>query len=211
MWDRQGTGRLLAGVLIPAGVALGVSTATLPTQSSDVVDDLLSGRVAVVHATDTYDVPPDAFPDDPLLRYASGQYTADPEAKPPIRMAGAMAAAAITSGRSPADAVLLSRFLFLGLTVINAGLLAAILRRWRPQHLLAGLVMYTWSPIVLLHGQAKFDTLVATFALLAGLSLVRAQSLAAVAREDRRSSSLAAGTCLSCELASDRAAGIWRA
>ena len=64
------------------------------------------------------------------------------------------------------------RLVFLGVTLLNLGLIAAILRRWRPRHLLAGLVLYGWSPVVALHGQAKFDSLMATFALLAVLLLV---------------------------------------
>lgn len=181
VWDRPATSRLLIGVLAPAGLALLVSTLALPTQSSDIVDYLLSGRVAVVHGADPSLVPPDDFPDDPFLPYASGNYTDDPEAKPPIWLGAAAGAAALTSESSPADAILTTRVLFLGLTVANTGLIAAILRRWRPRHLLAGLVLYTWNPIVLVHGQAKFDTLMATFALLAGYALVRARPVATVA------------------------------
>jgi hypothetical protein len=180
-WDRPATRRMLAAVLVPAALALGVSTLALPTQSSDIVDYLLSGRVAVVHGANPFETPPDAFPDDPLLPYASGRYTADPEAKPPVWLGAAIGAAAVTADAPPADAVLITRILFLALTALNATLIALILRRWRPRHLLAGLALYTWSPVVLLHGQAKFDTLMATFALLAGLALAHARPVASIA------------------------------
>jgi hypothetical protein len=180
-WDRPATRRTLAFVLVPAAIALGVSTLAFPTQSSDIVDYLLSGRVAIVHGESPYTTAPDAFPDDPLRPYASGRYTTDPEAKPPVWLGAAIGAAALTADAEPADAVLTARMLFLALTILNATLIAVILRRWRPRHVLAGLVLYTWSPVVLLHGQAKFDTLMATFALLAGLALVHARPVASIA------------------------------
>lgn len=180
-WDRPATRRALAAVIIPAAIALGVSTFAFPTQSSDIVDYLLSGRVAVVHGASPYDTPPDAFPDDPLLPYSSGRYTTDPEAKPPVWLGAAMGAAALTANAAPADALLTARVLFMAMTAVNTLLIALILRRWRPNHLLAGLILYTWSPIVLLHGQAKFDTLMATFALLAGLALVASRPMTSIA------------------------------
>ena len=170
-WDRAATARTLLAVLLPALAFLTVSAFALPTQSSDMVDYLLSGRVAAEHGASPYDVAPDAFPDDPLLPYASGTYTDDAEAKPPVWIAFAVAVAAV-AGDDPAGAVLVVRLVFLGITLLNLGLIAAILRRWRPRHLLAGLVLYGWSPVVALHGQAKFDSLMATFALLAVLLLV---------------------------------------
>lgn len=181
VWDRPATRRALAVILVPAAIALSASAFALPTLSSDLIDYVLSGRVAAVHGANPYVAVPDDFPDDPLLPYASGNYTDDPEAKPPIWIAGAIAAAALSAGSGPADSVLIARLLFLGVTVLNAGLIAAILHRWRPRHLMAGLVMYTWSPVVLFHGQAKFDSLMATFALLAALALVQARPLMSMA------------------------------
>jgi hypothetical protein len=170
-WDRAASAGTLLAVLLPAVVFVTVSAFALPTQSGDVIDYLLSGRVAAEHGASPYGVAPDAFPDDPLRPYASGTYTDDAEAKPPVWIAFAVAMAAV-AGDDPAVAVLVARLVFLGITLLNLGLIAAILRRWRPQHLLAGLVLYGWSPVVTLHGQAKFDSLMATFALLAALLLV---------------------------------------
>ena len=170
-WDRPSSRRTLVAVLVPAVAFLTVSAFALPTQSSDMVDYLLSGRVAAEHGASPYEVAPDTYPDDPLLPYASGTYTADAEQKPPIWIAGAVALAAV-AGDDPATAVLVVRLAFLAVTLVNTALVAAVLHRWRPRHLLAGLVLYAWSPVVALHGQAKFDTLMATFVLLAALLLV---------------------------------------
>lgn len=178
-WGRAPSRRALTAVLVPAAVLLTVSALALPTQSSDMIDYVLSGRVAAAHGASPYDVPPDAFPDDPLLPYASGTYTDDAEQKPPIWIAAAVGLAAV-GGDDPAVVILVLRLTFLALTFLNLGLIAAVLQRWRPRHLLAGLVLYGWSPIIALHGQAKFDTLMATFALVAALLLVTRRSLGVI-------------------------------
>ena len=170
-WNRPADRRSLLAVLLPAVLLLTVAALALPTQSSDMVDYLLSGRVATEHGASPYEVAPRSFPDDPLLPFASGDYTDDAEAKPALWISAAVAIAAV-AGDDPAVAVLVLRLVFLAVSLVNLGLVAAILRRWRPQHLLAGLVLYGWSPVVALHGQAKFDSLMATFALLAALLLV---------------------------------------
>lgn len=170
-WGRASSRRSLTAVLVPATCFLTVSAFALPTQSSDMIDYLLSGRVAAVHGGSPYRDAPDAFPDDPLLPYASGTYTVDAEQKPPVWITAAVGVAAV-AGDDPAVAVLVVRLAFLGVTVVNLGLIAAVLARWRPRHVLAGLVLYGWSPVVALHGQSKSDTLMATFALLAALLLV---------------------------------------
>lgn len=170
-WRRPSTQKTLLAVLLPATAFLTVSALALPTQSNDIIDYLLSGRVAAAQGASPYDVPPDAFPDDPLLPYASGIYTDDPEQKPPVWIGAAVGVAAV-AGDDPATAVMVFRLFFLVVNLINLWLIAAVLRRWRPDHVLAGLVLYAWNPIVALHGQAKFDTLMATFALTAALLLV---------------------------------------
>ena len=170
-WNRPAGRRSLLAVLLPAVVLLTVAAFALPTQSSDMVDYLLSGRVATEHGASPYEVAPRSFPDDPLLPFASGDYTDDAEAKPALWITAAVAIAAV-AGDDPAVAVLVLRLVFLAVNLLNLGLIAATLRRRRPQHLLAGLVLYGWSPVVALHGQAKFDSLMATFALLAALLLV---------------------------------------
>lgn len=177
-WGQPATRRTLVAVLVPAGVLLSISALALPTQSSDIIDYVLSGRVAAVHGESPYEVAPDAFPEDPLLAYASGTYTSDPEQKPPVWIGGAVGAAALTSDADPADAILATRLMFLTLTFVNIGIIVAVLNRWRPRHLLAGVVIYAWNPIVLMHGPSRFDTLMATFALLAALFLVHGRNRA---------------------------------
>jgi hypothetical protein len=181
VWRRPATRRGLSAVLIPATIILTASAIALPTQSGDIIDYLLSGRVSAVHGASPYEVPPDAFPDDALLPYASGTYTSDPEAKPPVWIAAAVGAAALTATASPADMVLVARLLFLALTALNVWLIALILRRWRPEHVLAGLIIYAWSPIVAHHGPFRFDTLMVSFALMAALLLVLDRHAAAMA------------------------------
>ena len=169
-WNRQANRTTLAAVIVPAVVFLAISAAALPTQSSDMIDYLLSGRVSSEYGSSPYTVPPDTFPDDPLLPYASGTYTVDGELKPPVWISVAVGMATI-AGDEPGRAVLTVRLTFLAVNLLNLCLIAAVLWR-RADRLLSGLVLYGWSPIVALHGQAKFDPLMATFALLAALLLV---------------------------------------
>lgn len=179
-WRRAATRRAVAVVLVPAACILVASAVALPTQSSDIVDYLLSGRVGAVYGESPYLVPPDAFPDDPLRPYASGNYTSDIEAKPPVWIAWAVGTAALTAALGPAEMVLVARLLFLALTLLNIGLIAAVLVRWRPEHLATGLVLFAWSPIVAMHGPFRFDTLMVTFALLGALLLVYGRYSAAM-------------------------------
>lgn len=179
-WRRRATRATLLAVVLPATTFMMLSAVALPTQSSDIVDYLLSGRVAATHGQSPYVVAPNAFPDDPLLPYANGTYTTDTEQKPPVWIGAAVGVAAV-AGDQPARAVLTFRAFFLAMSLLNLGLIAMVLRRWRPDHLLAGLVLYGWNPIVTLHAQAKFDTVMATFALTAALLLVTGRRQASVA------------------------------
>ncbi len=173
-WDRAADRKSLAAVLVPTVVFLAISAAALPTQSSDMIDYLLSGRVSSEHGASPYTIPPDAFPDDPLLPYASGTYTVDGELKPPVWIGTAVGMARI-AGDEPGRAVLTVRLVFLAVNLVNLCLIAAVLGR-QAGKLLSGLALYGWSPILALHGQAKFDPLMATFALLAALLLVTARN-----------------------------------
>jgi hypothetical protein len=179
-WGRRSTPWGLVAVLLPATVFLTLSALALPSLSNDIVDYVLSGRVAATYGASPYEVAPDTFPDDPLRPYATGDYTTDPESKPPVWIAAAIIGAAV-GGDDPAAAVLTFRLGFLVMSLANLALVAAVLRRWRPDHLLAGLVLYGWNPIVVMHGQSKFDTLMASFALLAALFVISSRRYAAVA------------------------------
>ena len=179
-WRRRATPAALLCVVGPAVLFTAIGALAMPTQSGDVVDYLLSGRVAAEHGASPYEVAPDAFPTDPLRPFASGDYTTDTEQKPPVWIGAAVGVAAL-AGDDPAMAVQAFRGVFALVNLVNLWLLLLVLRRWRPDHLLAGLVLYGWSPIITTHAQAKFDVLMATFALLAAVALVHERRYAVVA------------------------------
>lgn len=170
-WGRPARAGTLLAVVVPAALFCVLGALAMPTQSSDVVDYLLSGRVASEHGSSPYTTSPETFPDDPLLPFASGDYTADAEQKPPIWIGIAVGVSAV-AGDQPATAVLVFRSFFALVSMLNLALIWLVLRRWRPNHVLAGLVTYGWSPVVTMHAQAKFDVVMALFALAAALALV---------------------------------------
>jgi hypothetical protein len=59
------------------------------------------------------------------------------------------------------------RVFFLVTNLLNLVLVGWIVRRLRPELLVAGLVAYGWNPIVITAGQSKVDTVMALFILLA--------------------------------------------
>lgn len=170
-WGRRASTRTTLAVGVPTLAFLVLSALALPTQSSDIVDYVLTGRVAAAHGANPHEVAPDAFPDDPVLPYASRRYTDEPQRKPPVWTSAAVALAAL-AGDDPATAVLVFRFGFLALSLANVALIGALLRRWRPEHALAGVVLYAWNPVVALHGQSRTDTLMAFLALLGAFLLI---------------------------------------
>ncbi|MGA8211053.1 MAG: hypothetical protein WB798_12970, partial [Nocardioidaceae bacterium] len=179
-WRRPATRAALAAVVVPAVLFSALGASALPTQSGDIVDYLLSGRIAAVHGASPYQVAPEAFPDDPLLPFASGDYTADAEQKPPIWIGAAVGVSAV-AGDQPATAVHVFRLVLAGFSMANLLLLWVVLRRRRPEHLLAGLLLYGWNPVVTTHGQAKLDVVMATFALLGAWALLSGRRQGAVA------------------------------
>ena len=170
-WGRPARPGALLAVVVPAVVFTVLGALAMPTQSSDIIDYLLSGRVASEHEASPYVAPPASFPEDPLLPYASGDYTQDAEQKPAVWIAIAVSVS-VVAGDDPATAVLVFRAFLATVSLMNLALIWSVLRRWRPQHVLAGLVTYGWSPVVTLHAQAKFDVVMALFTLAAALALV---------------------------------------
>ncbi|MBA2579021.1 MAG: hypothetical protein H0V05_20670 [Euzebyaceae bacterium] len=169
-WNRPATRRALLAVALSGMAFMTLSALALPTQSSDIYDYILKGRMATVYGVNPYQVAPDEFPDDPLYPYASGQFTVHPEKKPPTWIYVTIAWSAL-AGDDPVTNLLVYRFGFLALNLLNVALIIAFLRRWRPEALLAGVALYAWNPIVILHGQAKTDTLMTSFVLLAAVLL----------------------------------------
>jgi hypothetical protein len=169
-WDRPARRGPLALVAGTSVLLLGISAAALPNVSTDVYNYMARGRLASAHGVSPYRVAVDAFPDDPAYRYASHRFTSEPGGKPAVFMLLDVALTAL-AGDSVVRTLLAYRATLFALAVASLALLAAILRRVAPRRLLAGLVIFGWSPIVTFHAPGKSDTAMA-FLLLVALWLV---------------------------------------
>ena len=171
-WRRSATRLRLALIVGVAVVAFGLTALALPTLDSDIFSYVADGRVAAVHGANPEIVAPAAYPDDPIVRYASPLYRGVVgDNKLPL-WTDITALLARAGGDDPVANLLLYRAVFLTANLLNLALVALILRRLRPDLLLAGLALYGWNPIVISTGQSKVDTLMATFVLLSVLGIV---------------------------------------
>jgi hypothetical protein len=169
-WGRAAERGPLALVVGTSLLLLGISAVALPNVSTDVYNYIARGRVASAHGLSPYRVAVDAFPEDPAYRYASHRFTAEPGGKLPVFMLLDVALTA-AAGDSVVRALFAYRIALFGLAAASLALVAAILRVLAPRHLLAGLVIFGWSPIVTFHAPAKSDTAMA-FLLLVALWLL---------------------------------------
>jgi hypothetical protein len=162
-WDRPGrrAAWLVGGI---AATTFAISAVAMPTTNSDVYDYILFGRVAAVHGEDPHVTFPDEFADDPIYPYSSHQYTGRPDNKLPAWTLLTVGLARF-GGDSPVTNVLLYRSALAALNLGSLALVALIVRRVRPQSVVAALAIFGLNPIVALLGPSKTDSLMAFFLL----------------------------------------------
>jgi hypothetical protein len=170
-WNREVHSSSLFVALVTALLFFSMIACALPNADSDIYDYMVYARVAAVHNSNPYYVAPNQFPDDPIYPYSSPRYNVYTDNKLP-----AWQLISILLARLAGDDVVVNlfvyRFTFLLFNAANIALIAIILRKLHPWHLLAGVVMYAWNPIVVVYGQSKTDTVMVFFLLLAILLLV---------------------------------------
>ena len=171
-WGREATARRLAVVLVPAVIACAVSAFALPTASTDIFDYIAFGRVAAVHDANPYEIPPSAFPDDPVYPYASPAHRDDPDNKLPAWMLLNRALAEV-AGDDVVGNLLVYRFALAALNIASLALVVAIASRAFPSAALAGAVLYGWNPVVVVYGASKTDTAMVFLFLLGVVFLAR--------------------------------------
>lgn len=170
-WERTVPTRLL---LIVAAMGLLFSFTnvwSLPNLNTDIYNYIMRGRVAAVYGENPYGVAADQFPDDPLYRYASPRYTAQPGGKLPVWMALNVLLARL-AGHNPLTNLLTYRLVLFLFNAANLALLILIVRTLHAPHALATAVLYSWNPIVILLAQSKTDTVMVSLMLLAVWFLV---------------------------------------
>ena len=170
-WNRQGNAYLSAIVVAAAFIFFLISTWSLPNTTTDIYNYMMRGRIVAVYNSNPYYVVADEFPEDPIYPYASQNYTNQPEERPPV-WALINSLLAWVAGDHPVTNLLVYRFALLGFSVANLLLIVLILRQLNVRHVLAGIVLYSWNPIVVLFGSSKTDTVMVFFLLLAILLLL---------------------------------------
>ena len=170
-WNRQGNAYLSAIVMAAASIFFLVSIGSLPNTNTDIYNYMMRGRTAAVYHSNPYYVTADEFPGDPIYPYASQNYTNTPGERPPAWVIINTFLAWI-AGDHPVTNLLVYRIALSAFNVANLLLIVMILRRLNPRHVLAGVVLYSWNPIVVLFGSSKSDTVMVFFLLLAILLLL---------------------------------------
>ena len=170
-WNHQEHSYLLATIVAAAFIFFLISTWSLPNTSTDIYNYMLRGRTVAVYNSNPYYVAADEFPEDPIYPYASQNYTNTPGERPPAWLLINIFLAWI-AGDHPVTNLLVYRFALLGFSTANLILIVMILRRLNARHVLAGAVLYSWNPIVILFGNSKTDSVMVFFLLLAILLLV---------------------------------------
>jgi len=165
---RQRPNRLHLGI-IAAGFTVNalVGALALPTMDTDIFNYIVAARVGTEYGENPQYVPPDRYPDDPLYHYASTRYTDVPAADKLPAWTLVNLALATAGGDDPLTALLVYRFGLLALNVASVILLGLALHRMASPHVIAGLIIYGWNPIVTLRAPGKPDTLMVFFVALA--------------------------------------------
>lgn len=159
-------------IIVLSSVFFVTAFLALPTQNTDVFNYIVQGRVSAEYGQNQYRIPPNAFPDDPVLPFAGTRYIAEPNDYLPAWGLYNSTIAGL-AGDDPVRALLVYRAGFVVLSICNLLLILGILSRTTPEHIPAGLVTYGWNPIVVLEGPSRVDTLMAFLALLAVFLFVR--------------------------------------
>lgn len=171
-WKRKATIKTLFIAIGATSIFLSITFFSLPNFNTDIFNYIVSARVSTEYNENPYYVPPDQFPKDPIYPYAGHQYTKEPDNKLPTWMLISFITAEI-AGDNPTNNLLLFRLTFLLFNIANVALVALICYRLNPQYLLTGIILYGWSPIVVLFAQSKTDTVMVFFLLLTVFSLTR--------------------------------------
>jgi hypothetical protein len=180
-WGARPTRGRLMVVVAATLLAWGFVAAALPTLDTDIFSYIAQGRVAAVHGANPEVVAPAAFPTDPFLAFVSPEYRGIVgDNKLPL-WSDVTALLAGASGGDVVRTLLVYRLLFLAVDAVSLALIAVTLARGARDRLLAGLVTFGWSPIVVETGQSKVDALMACLVLAAVLCLVVRRPRLAVA------------------------------
>jgi hypothetical protein len=179
-WRAPANRRTLAVVITVAVLAYLAGVFSLPNSSRDLYLYLIFARPLGIYGVNPYSVPLGAFPNDPYIQYASADWAASTMPYGPV-WAFISAGVVAIAGDAVHRAVLLMRGVMFAFNLGNLALIAAVLRRLSPRHVLAGVLFYAWNPIVMFKGQSHNDAVMAFFVLLAFYLTLRGSRLPGLA------------------------------
>jgi hypothetical protein len=164
-----------ARVVFAVGAALAAAFALMyPVNAIDLFIYAVRSRVFTAHAADPQAVPPAAFPDDPLMAFASAEWADDTSPYGPL---WTLVAAPATALAGDDLGLALAAYKLLAVAAILAGgwLIFAAVRAEAPARAPAAALAYLWNPLVLWEGAGNGhnDALLAVPLLLALLAWTR--------------------------------------
>ena len=175
--------RAATRTVFAVGAALAVVFALMyPVNAIDLFIYAVRSRVFTGHAANPQAVAPAAFPDDPLMAFASAEWADDVSPYGPL---WTLVAAPATALAGDDLGLALAAYKLLAVAAILAGgwLVFALVRTEAPARAPAAALAYLWNPLVLWEGAANGhnDALLAVPLLLALLAWVRRRDVLAPA------------------------------
>jgi hypothetical protein len=171
-------GNLTVRRVLVVGIALHALALAMPLfLSRDVYSYTIYGRMLSAHGGNPYVSVPAAFPDDPVSPYVSPDWSLTPSLYGPAFVV--LAAGLTRVAQSPAAAIVGFKLLAVLASTGTMLLVAAAVRRARPERAAFAAAMIGWNPVVVLHGAAggHSDALVALGVATAVLLILRRRDL----------------------------------
>ncbi|HYO30917.1 MAG TPA: hypothetical protein VER37_10115 [Thermomicrobiales bacterium] len=167
--------RAATRIVFAVGAALAAAFALMyPVNAIDLFIYAVRSRVFTAHAANPQAVPPAAFPDDPLMAFASAEWADDLSPYGPLWTLVAAPATAL-AGDDLGSALALYKLLAVAAVLAGGWLVFAVVRAEAPARAPAAALAYLWNPLVLWEGAGNGhnDALLAVPLLLALLAWVR--------------------------------------
>lgn len=143
--------------------------------TTDIFSYAAYGYIAGVYGLDPYLQLPGYFPENPLVQWIHPVWKFAPAVYGPLWVDLSSILSAAIQGLKPVDEILAYKLIINIVHLVNIGLVWRLLRQFQPGNRVAGLLLFTWNPLLLFEfaGNGHNDALMLTFLLLAVLLFAR--------------------------------------
>lgn len=167
---QRASGKAAFWVIVGLPVLFGLALLWMfPHDAADIFDYISHGRMTGVYHSNPYHHTPEQWPNDPFLPYVA--WPSDPSPYGPVweLLAGITARLA---GNSPLVVIIAYKLIPAVFLQLSTWVTILFLKRHRPRHLLPGVLLLTWNPVVLYEvwGNGHNDMVMVLFVLLAVLA-----------------------------------------